>query len=43
MCRYFCNGFINFMLKVESLLDFTNLFSRNEYKKNDKITLKYFQ
>ena len=30
------------MLKGKSLLEYTNLFS-NEYKKNDKIILKYFQ
>ena len=31
------------MLKEKSLLDYTNLFSPNEYEKNDKIILKYFQ
>ena len=40
MCGYFCSGFIDFML---SLLDHANLFSPNEYEKNDKIILKYFQ
>ena len=39
----FCIGFIDFMLKGESLLQYTNLFSPNEYKKNDKVILKYFQ
>ena len=43
MCGYFCIGFIDFMLKGKSLLEYTNLFSPNEYKKNDKIILKYFQ
>ena len=43
MCGYFCIGFIDFMLKVKSLLDYTNLFSPNEYEKNGKIILKYFQ
>ena len=43
MCGYFCIGFINFMLKGKSLLDYKNLFSPNEYAKNDKIILKYFQ
>ena len=33
MCRYFCIGFIDFMLKDQSLLDYANLFSLNEYKK----------
>ena len=31
------------MLKGKSLLEDTTLFSLNEYKKNDKIVLKYFQ
>ena len=43
MCGYFCIGFIDFMLEGKSLLDYTNLFSANEYKKNDKMILKYFQ
>ena len=30
------------MLKGKILLDYTNLFSPNEYEKNDKIILKYF-
>ena len=30
------------MLKGKSLLDNTNLFSPNEYERNDKIILKYF-
>ena len=42
MCGYFCVGFLDFMLKGESLLQSTNLFSPNEYKNNDKIILKYF-
>ena len=43
VCVYFCIGFIDFMLKDKSLLEYTNLFSRNQYKKSDKIILKYFQ
>ena len=43
MCRYLCIRFIDFMLKGKSLLEYTNLFSSNEYKKNDRIILKYFQ
>ena len=42
-CGYFCIGFIDFMLKDKSLLEYTNLFSPNNYKKNDEILLKYFQ
>ena len=47
MCRYFCIGFINFLLKGKRLLDYTNLFSSEEHEKNDKmksdekITLRY--
>ena len=37
MCGYFCIGFIDFMLKGKSLLDYTNLLSPNDYEKNDKI------
>ena len=42
MCGYFCIGFINFMFNVKSLTDYTNLFSPNDFKKNDDIILKYF-
>ena len=42
MCGYFCIGFIDFMLKVKTLTDFTNLFSPNNFDKNDDIILKYF-
>ena len=41
MCGYFCIAFINF-IKGKRLLEYTNLLSPNEYKKNDKIILKYF-
>ena len=43
LCGYFCAGFIDFMLKDKSLLDYTNLFSPNDNEKNDKLILKYFQ
>ena len=36
-CRYFCIGFIDFMLIGKSLLEYRKLFSPNEYEKNDKI------
>ena len=43
MCGYFCIGFIDFMLRGNSLTDFTNLFSPNNFKKkNDDIILNYF-
>ena len=43
MCGYFYIGFIDFMLKGKCLLDYTNLFSPNDYEKSDKIILKYFK
>ena len=43
MWEYFCCGFIDLMLKGKSLLDYTSLFFPDEYEKNDKIILKYFQ
>ena len=43
MCRNFYIGFIDFMLRGNSLLDHINIFSLNEYKANDKIILKHFQ
>ena len=42
MCGYFCIGFINFMFKGETLTEYTNLFSPNNFKKNDDIILNYF-
>ena len=40
---YFCIKFIYFMRKGKDFLDYTNLFTPNEYEKNDKTILKYFQ
>ena len=42
MCGYFCIGFINFMLAGKTLTDFTNLFSPNDFIKNDDIILNFF-
>ena len=42
MCGYFCIGFINFMFNGKNLTDYTNLFSPNDFNKNDDIILKYF-
>ena len=36
MCKYFCAGFIAFMLKRKSLLEYIYLFYRNEYKRITK-------
>ena len=42
MCGYFCIGFIDFMLVEKTLTKYTNLFSPNNFKKNDDIVLSYF-
>ena len=42
MCGCFGIGFIDFMFKGNSLTDFTNLFSPNNFKRNDDIILNYF-
>ena len=42
MCGYFCTGFINCKFNGKSLTDYTNLFSPNDFNKNDDIILNYF-
>ena len=42
MGGYFCIGFIDFMIAEKSLTEFTNLFSPNNFKKNDDIIFNYF-
>ena len=41
MCGYFCIGFIDFMLAGKTA-QHKNLFSPNNFKKNDDIILNYF-
>ena len=43
MCGYFCTGFIDFMFKGETLTEYTNLFSPNNFEKNDDLILSYFK
>ena len=43
MSGYFCIGFFDFMLKVKSLTNSTNIFSQNDLLKTDDIILKYFK
>ena len=38
MCRFYCMTFINYMIAGKTLLDYTNLFSPNDFK----IIYKYF-
>ena len=42
LCGCFCIGFIDFMLAGKTLTEYTNLFSLNNFKKNDDIMLNYF-
>ena len=42
MCGYFCIGFIDYMFMGKSLVDYTNLFLPNNFKKNDSIILNFF-
>ena len=41
MCGYLCIGFIVFMLAGKTLTNFTNLFSPNNFLKNDDIVLHF--
>ena len=43
MCGFYCIAFTEYMLSGKTLLDYTNLFPPNDYKKNDKIIHKYFK
>ena len=43
MCGYFCIEFINYMLKGKTLLDYTNLFSPNDFKKGNRVIKRLFK
>ena len=43
MCGYLCIEFINYMLKGKTLLDYTNLFSPNDFKNNDRVIKRIFK
>ena len=43
MCGFYCIAFIKYMLAGKTLLEYTNILSLNDYKKNDKIICKYFK
>ena len=43
MCGYFCIEFINYMLKGNTLLDYADLFSPNDFKKNDRVIKRIFK
>ena len=42
MCGYFCVDFNNYKFMGKSLTDYANLFSPNNFKKNNSIILNYF-
>ena len=43
MCGYYCIELINYMLKGKTLLDYTNSFSPNDFKKNDQVIKRIFK
>ena len=43
MCGIYCIAFIEYMIAGKTLLDYTNLFSSNYYKKNGMLIYKYFK
>ena len=43
MCGFYYIVFIEDMLAGKTCLDYTNLYSPDDHKKNDKITYKYFK
>ena len=43
MCETYCITFMEYMFAGKTLLDYTNLFFPNDYKKNDKIIRKCFK
>ena len=43
MCGYFCIRFIDFMLAGKTLIDYTNLFSPDDFNKNGQIIFSYFK
>ena len=43
MCGFYFIAFIEYMLAGKSWLDYTNLFSLNDFKNNDNVINKYFK
>ena len=43
MCRCFFIEFINYMPKGKNLLDYTNLFSPNDFKNNDRVIKRIYK
>ena len=43
MCGFYCIVFIEYMIAGKTLLDYTKIFSPNDYQNNDKMKYKYFK
>ena len=43
MCEFYCINLIEYMITRKALLDYTNLFSSNDYQNNDRMMNKYFK
>ena len=43
MCGYFCIGFIDFKLAGKKLTDYTNLFSRHDFRKKRSYDFVLFE
>ena len=43
MCGYFFIEFFNYILKGNTLSDYTNLFSPNDFRKNDQVIKRIFK
>ena len=43
ICGFYCIAFMEYMIPGKILLDYTNLFSPNNYKKNDELIYKYLK
>ena len=43
MRGYFCIGFFDFILAGKKLTDYTDLFSPDDFGRNDQIILSYFK
>ena len=43
MCGYYCIESFNYMFKGRTLLEYTNLFSPNDFKKTMKLLKEYLK
>ena len=43
ICGFYCVDFIDYVIAEKTLLNYTNSFSPNDYKENDKIIYKYIE